>query len=66
LNQTGWRYCSSKLSEEERRDIEINMREMFDLCRKCGRVGHFSTECRYQADDAQFLSHGKSIPQRYA
>ena len=45
----GWKYVrSGPLSAQELADIEGNIRELFDLCRKCGRQGHFSMQCKEQ------------------
>jgi len=41
----GWRYTSPTLSAEQSADAEANMRELFDLCRRCGRGGHFAASC---------------------
>mmetsp|Transcript_42062 Transcript_42062/g.98047 ORF Transcript_42062/g.98047 Transcript_42062/m.98047 type:complete len:105 (+) Transcript_42062:160-474(+) len=42
----GWRYCTKHLTRADRMDIESNIRELFDLCRKCGMPGHFAQHCR--------------------
>lgn len=42
----GWRYCNTHLSQAELDDAEGNIRELFDLCRRCGHPGHFVTRCR--------------------
>jgi predicted GIY-YIG superfamily endonuclease len=50
-NVRGWRYCNSKNhSKRDLRDIEYNIRELLDLCRRCGRSGHFATGCRLTTD----------------
>lgn len=43
----GWKYVrKGMLKSSELKDIESNIRELFDLCRKCGKEGHFATECK--------------------
>lgn len=46
----GWKYCKPKHSKWDLRDIESNIRELLDLCRKCGRKGHFATFCKFKTD----------------
>jgi predicted GIY-YIG superfamily endonuclease len=46
----GWKYTRVVLPENERVDAEENIRELFDLCRRCGRPGHFITQCRAMVD----------------
>jgi hypothetical protein len=42
----GWKYVRrSSLNSMELREIESNMRELFDLCRTCGKKGHFASKC---------------------
>lgn len=42
----GWKYTrQGLLGPVELAEIEANMREVFDLCRKCGRKGHFTMQC---------------------
>ena len=49
-NVRGWRYTRVVLTEEERRDAEQNIRELFDLCRRCGKAGHFLSKCKCSTD----------------
>ena len=49
-NVRGWRYTRVVLTEEERRDAEQNIRELFDLCRRCGKSGHFLSKCKCSTD----------------
>ena len=46
----GWRYCTVELSPADRADAEANLRELFDLCRRCGNPGHFMGQCAYAYD----------------
>ena len=46
----GWRYVQVQLPEKEQQDAEENIRELFDLCRRCGHPGHFVTQCRANFD----------------
>lgn len=46
----GWKYTRVELSDEDRDDAEANIRELFDLCRKCGHPGHFMGACRQNYD----------------
>lgn len=42
----GWKFVRrGKLTCEERKEIQSNIRELFDLCRVCGRTGHFAGQC---------------------
>lgn len=44
-NVRGWKYCRKTLSREDRNDIDTNMRELYDLCRICGKAKHFARQC---------------------
>jgi len=46
----GWKYTQLALSREDEIDVEKNIRELFDLCRKCGRPGHFIGQCEFTID----------------
>lgn len=52
----GWKYTSKTLSLGDKRDIECNIRELKDLCRRCGRAGHFVRFCKFKTD-----RHGSKI-----
>jgi predicted GIY-YIG superfamily endonuclease len=58
-NVRGWRYTCVEMSDEMFEDAERNIRELFDLCRRCGGGGHFMTACRFQFDRL-----GRRIPLR--
>jgi hypothetical protein len=47
-NVRGWMYTSKCLSKSEIISIEQQIREKYDLCRKCGLHGHFANECHTQ------------------
>lgn len=49
-NVRGWRYTCVELSDEMLEDAERNIRELFDLCRRCGGGNHFMTACRFEFD----------------
>lgn len=46
----GWKYCGRFISAEEKASIEDDMRELFDLCRRCGGDDHFARQCRCLRD----------------
>lgn len=46
----GWKYVRVEMPEDEILDAEGNIRELFDLCRRCGHPGHFITQCRSNYD----------------
>lgn len=46
----GWKYTRVVMRGEELREAEENIRELFDLCRRCGCPGHFVTQCRAVSD----------------
>lgn len=46
----GWKFCRVDMTPEEFDEAEANIRELFDLCRKCGYKGHFCTQCRATFD----------------
>jgi len=46
----GWKYTRVGMSEQEHQDAEENIRELFDLCRRCGHPGHFVTRCQANFD----------------
>lgn len=50
----GWKYVRVDMSEAEMQEAEDNIRELYDLCRRCGHPGHFVSQCK-----ANFDRHGK-------
>lgn len=47
----GWKYVrAGMLRAPELSEVESNIRELFDLCRRCGRPGHFAAGCRNAKD----------------
>jgi len=46
----GWRYCTVQLSHKDHEDAEANIRELFDLCRRCGNGSHFMNQCKFKFD----------------
>ena len=46
----GWRYVQVQMSDKDSQDAEDNIRELFDMCRRCGHPGHFVTQCRANFD----------------
>ena len=46
----GWKYTRVEMGTEEEQDAEANIRELFDLCRRCGLPGHFVGQCRSGID----------------
>lgn len=46
----GWKFARVDMPPVEFDEAESNIRELFDLCRKCGYKGHFCTYCRATFD----------------
>ena len=46
----GWKFARVDMPPEEFDEAEANIRELFDLCRRCGYKGHFCTHCRATFD----------------
>ena len=46
----GWRYSQVVMPASDFKDAEANIRELFNLCRRCGYQGHFMTQCRANFD----------------
>ena len=46
----GWRYSRVEMPQTEFDDAEANIRELYDLCRRCGFPGHFVSNCRMTMD----------------
>lgn len=45
FNVRGWRYTAVCLPKAEEYAAKLDVCERFDLCRKCGHVGHFARKC---------------------
>ena len=46
----GWKFTQVVMSEAEFAEAEANIRELHDLCRRCGYRGHFLSQCRATYD----------------
>ena len=46
----GWKFSRVDMPPEEFGEAEANIRELFNLCRRCGYEGHFCTHCRATFD----------------
>ena len=46
----GWKFAQVVMSPEDFNEAESNIRELFDLCRRCGYKGHFITRCKATYD----------------
>ena len=46
----GWKFARVDMPTEECEEAEANIRELFDLCRRCGYKGHFCTHCKATFD----------------
>ncbi len=41
----GWKFTQVNMASSDFDEAEANIRELYDLCRRCGRSGHFMTHC---------------------
>ena len=46
----GWKFAQVVMTPGEFDEAEANIRELFDLCRKCGYKGHFMGQCKATYD----------------
>ena len=46
----GWKYSLVDMPDDDFNDAEANIRELSDLCRRCGHSGHFVADCRMAFD----------------
>ena len=46
-NVRGWKYVTQTLTQAERKEAFDQVCEKLDLCRKCGRKGHFQYKCEF-------------------
>ena len=46
----GWKFVQVVMQPHDIREAECNIRELFDLCRRCGYRGHFMTQCKANFD----------------
>lgn len=46
----GWKFTQVAMPPEEFDEAEANIRELYDLCRRCGFKGHFICQCRATYD----------------
>lgn len=49
-NVRGWKFCNRYHTAADIHEIESNIRELMDLCRRCGGQGHFASACRARVD----------------
>jgi predicted GIY-YIG superfamily endonuclease len=46
----GWKFTQVDMSLDDFDEAEANIRELFNLCRRCGYKGHFITQCKCTYD----------------
>jgi len=46
----GWKFAQVVMPPSEFDEAEANIRELFNLCRRCGYQGHFMTQCKANFD----------------
>jgi predicted GIY-YIG superfamily endonuclease len=46
----GWRFSQVAMNATDFNEAESNIRELFNLCRRCGYPGHFMNRCRATYD----------------
>lgn len=55
----GWMYTTSMITEEEEESIQSQLCEKYDLCRFCGRKGHFASACPESKGEFESKSSGR-------
>lgn len=59
----GWKFVrKGKLTAEEVAEVQANIRELFDLCRLCGKKGHFARWCPASGVKKRKDSHATKRP----
>ena len=56
----GWKFTQVIMPFSDFAEAEANIRELYDLCRRCGRPGHFITQCSTASDRWGRACGGKS------
>jgi predicted GIY-YIG superfamily endonuclease len=46
----GWKFVQPVMPPEQFDEAEANIRELYDLCRRCGYKGHFRMQCKATYD----------------